>query len=204
MILNPEFRSVRRAPRAGWRALAPGIAALTMLLVLGGLRMQQWQSAPGVATMPVSAIERADRLAPAPVEPIAAVAEVSRGSIESRQATIDAMLSMHPLLFDSRAVRLSPDDRAWVAELAERLAGSDDRIHVRGHSDRVGTPARRERVSLERARMVSEALVASGVAPSRIVVEAWGAHLPVDSEASEAGRARNRRVDLVLSKGGEQ
>lgn len=211
MILNPEFRSVCRPPRPQWRKLVPGVAVLSVLVVLGGLRMQHWQAMAGGGALPAATAAVARHLAPPPVKaPVAPAAEPSAvpsappiESIETRQATVEAMLSMHPLQFAPGTARLSAEDRAWVAELAERLAGGDERIHVRGHSDGLGASGRQQRVSLERARAVAEALVAGGVTPARLDVEGWGARQPVDSNASAAGRARNRRVDLVLSTGAE-
>jgi outer membrane protein OmpA-like peptidoglycan-associated protein len=72
---------------------------------------------------------------------------------------------------------------------------------VRGHTDDTGDPAANKKLSADRAAAVQQALVARGVPASRITSEGFGAEQPIASNDSEEGRARNRRVELMVVKG---
>ncbi|HOX13559.1 MAG TPA: OmpA family protein, partial [Spirochaetales bacterium] len=54
-------------------------------------------------------------------------------------------------------------------------------------------------LSVERAAAVADRLVRLGVrTPDRIVVRGWGAERPIDTNSTEAGRSRNRRVEITI------
>jgi outer membrane protein OmpA-like peptidoglycan-associated protein len=82
-----------------------------------------------------------------------------------------------------------------AGEILERMG---IRIRVEGHSDAAGSPEANEALSLRRAEAVRRYLVRKGVAPQRLETLARGSSSPVASNDTEAGRARNRRVDLVV------
>lgn len=67
-------------------------------------------------------------------------------------------------------------------------------VVVEGHTDNVGAPERNQALSEERAAAVRTALVERGVAPDRLVVEAYGESRPIASNDTREGREMNRRV----------
>jgi outer membrane protein OmpA-like peptidoglycan-associated protein len=69
-------------------------------------------------------------------------------------------------------------------------------IVVIGHTDRVGTTARNDALSLRRAERVQEELVKAGVATTRIRVEGRGDREPLVSTASQVAEPLNRRVEV--------
>lgn len=71
-------------------------------------------------------------------------------------------------------------------------------IRIEGHTDSRGSVEANKRLSERRAEAVRDALVAAGVDPARITVAGLGESQPVASNATEEGRARNRRVDVIL------
>ncbi len=82
----------------------------------------------------------------------------------------------------------------------ERLASlqkPEQRIVVRGHAD-PGEPGDLAKLSLARAEAVRGWLVKNGVRAADVTVVGLGADLTIESTTTEAGRARNRRVDLAL------
>ncbi|MFW5826640.1 MAG: OmpA family protein [Alkalispirochaeta sp.] len=85
----------------------------------------------------------------------------------------------------------------WVAEV---LADYPDRdIMVSGHTAFAGTEAARQELSEERARTVGEWLIEYGVRDrSELMYRGFGARRPVDSNETEAGRRRNRRVEITI------
>jgi outer membrane protein OmpA-like peptidoglycan-associated protein len=68
---------------------------------------------------------------------------------------------------------------------------------VTGYTDSVGSDAYNLRLSERRANTVREALVAEGIAADRITTKGMGESNPVASNDTAAGRAQNRRVDIV-------
>jgi flagellar motor protein MotB len=69
------------------------------------------------------------------------------------------------------------------------------RIQVEGYTDLPNT----EGVASQRAQMVRDALVAGGLSPGIIEARGLGTERPVTSNATAAGRAENRRVEIVIS-----
>ena len=72
-------------------------------------------------------------------------------------------------------------------------------VRVVGHTDNVGSAAYNNQLSQDRAMAVARVLVANGTAASRISVSGRGFYEPITSNASAAGRAANRRVEIVIT-----
>jgi outer membrane protein OmpA-like peptidoglycan-associated protein len=70
-------------------------------------------------------------------------------------------------------------------------------LSIEGHTDNTGSADRNRQLSSERARSVLDALVGLGIAPSRLSANGFGPDKPLADNADEAGRAKNRRVELV-------
>lgn len=77
-----------------------------------------------------------------------------------------------------------------------RYPGTD--VEVIGHTDSVGSEAYNMDLSERRGRSVADYLVARGVDPARLVVEAMGESQPIATNATAEGRAANRRVELIV------
>jgi outer membrane protein OmpA-like peptidoglycan-associated protein len=70
---------------------------------------------------------------------------------------------------------------------------------VEGHTDNKGTDAYNMDLSNRRALAVKNLLVQRGIADSRIEAVAYGETLPVATNDTEAGRQRNRRVEIKIA-----
>jgi outer membrane protein OmpA-like peptidoglycan-associated protein len=77
-------------------------------------------------------------------------------------------------------------------------AHPESRIVVSGHSDTVGPPAAKVEISLLRAEAVRTYIATRGVAFERIRIRALSDSQPAATNTTEAGRAKNRRVDIDL------
>ncbi|HZH44679.1 MAG TPA: OmpA family protein [Lysobacter sp.] len=88
------------------------------------------------------------------------------------------------------------DMRAIAAYLA---ALPEARVQVEGHTDAQGAAAANQTLSQRRAEAVRDALVAAGVERGRVQATGHGAGRPVADNATAAGRARNRRVEVRIT-----
>lgn len=102
-------------------------------------------------------------------------------------------------LFASGQYELSPRARGEIGTIAAVLTQyEDNRIAVEGHTDSVGSEVANQRLSERRAESVRAALIGRGIAPSRIDMAGFGQSNPVGDNATAAGRAQNRRVEIVI------
>jgi len=103
------------------------------------------------------------------------------------------------ILFDTGKATLKPESDAALGECAKLLAGSPKlAVYVVGHTDNQGGLASNMSLSAARADAVVKALVARfKVDAARLAPFGAGPYAPVASNAAEAGRAKNRRVELV-------
>jgi outer membrane protein OmpA-like peptidoglycan-associated protein len=103
------------------------------------------------------------------------------------------------LLFNSDSAVLKPAAVEQIAKLGDILAKyPEDRIRVEGHTDSTGSVSHNEELSMRRAQSVREVLVGRGVKPEQMLVEGVGEARPIADNATAAGRAKNRRVELHI------
>lgn len=74
-----------------------------------------------------------------------------------------------------------------------------DRARVEGHTDATGTDELNQRLSDDRARSVATIMENNGFAPTNLAIRGWGKTRPVADNATEEGRAQNRRVAIIVS-----
>ena len=100
--------------------------------------------------------------------------------------------------FDIDASTLRPDSRASIAEIKTLLdSNADLKLSIEGHTDNTGSADHNRQLSTARARTVQDALVGLGIDPSRLDSKGFGPDKPLADNADDAGRAKNRRVELV-------
>jgi OOP family OmpA-OmpF porin len=100
--------------------------------------------------------------------------------------------------FDTGKADLKDDGVATVKEIVKLLNGNPGiKLSVEGHTDNVGDAASNKKLSEARARSVASAIIAGGVANTRLTSVGYGQEKPVADNRSEEGRAKNRRVELV-------
>jgi outer membrane protein OmpA-like peptidoglycan-associated protein len=92
---------------------------------------------------------------------------------------------------------LTPEAREILRDVASQLVENPQyRVQVSGHTDIRGTRAKNLRLSLARARTVETFLEANGVPPTQVTAKGFGPDVPIASNKTAAGRAKNRRVEL--------
>lgn len=107
-------------------------------------------------------------------------------------------VSVYGINFDTGKATLRPDSEPVLQELSKLLKGNPDWfLLVGGHTDNTGSDAVNVPLSRQRAEAVIAWLGKAGIDPQRLTPAGFGAKKPVGDNASEDGRAKNRRVDLV-------
>ena len=100
--------------------------------------------------------------------------------------------------FQTGKATLTPSARAVLRDIATQLVENPEyRVQISGHTDNTGTRAANLRLSLARARTVETFLEANGVPLRQVSSKGFGPDVPIASNKTAAGRAKNRRVELV-------
>lgn len=73
------------------------------------------------------------------------------------------------------------------------------KIEVDGHTDNVGTIVHNQTLSENRAAAVVAYIVSKGIAPNRLMSKGFGGSVPIVTNATPAGRAKNRRVEIKIN-----
>jgi outer membrane protein OmpA-like peptidoglycan-associated protein len=104
--------------------------------------------------------------------------------------------------FATGKAELSPSARESTARFSGIVASYPElRFNIEGHTDSTGSVATNDALSLQRANAVRSLLISQGVPASSIVVAGFGSTNPTADNATADGRARNRRVEIIVSGG---
>ena len=115
-----------------------------------------------------------------------------------------AILTARPLRYAESVSALSSAQSSTVTAVAAKLKGCVGvdggvaGVSVVGHSDRRGAAEPTDAISVARASVVRAALIAAGVPAEKITATGVGSSQPVASDSTEAGRAQNRRVEILV------
>jgi OOP family OmpA-OmpF porin len=112
---------------------------------------------------------------------------------------VEAVISLDGVYFDFDKATLKPEAMS-VLNQAAALLDKHERVvvEVAGHTDSVGSEAYNQGLSMRRADAVRDYLVSKGVKASRLSAKGYGESQPVASNDTDAGRAENRRVELIV------
>lgn len=101
--------------------------------------------------------------------------------------------------FDTGRADIKPKLRPILDQFASGLSSQPNtEVRIIGHTDSTGSDTLNDRLSVQRAESARQYLAARGVDPARVVIAGRGEREPIADNATEAGRARNRRVEVYL------
>lgn len=107
-------------------------------------------------------------------------------------------IALYGIHFATDSAALQPDSNATLAQMVALLKSRPRlKVYIVGHTDNTGTLQHNLTLSQQRAESVANALEARGIPASRLSAKGLASYAPVASNANDAGRAKNRRVDLV-------
>lgn len=102
------------------------------------------------------------------------------------------------ILFETGKSAIQAESLPIVDQIYELLKSDLTlKVSVEGHTDNVGDAVSNKKLSTDRAKSVMTALVAKGIEATRLSSTGWGQEKPIADNRSEAGRASNRRVEIV-------
>ncbi|MDT8320890.1 MAG: OmpA family protein [Xanthomonadales bacterium] len=120
-------------------------------------------------------------------------------NLQLRQTESGVVVTLGDVLFETGETQLREESHASLVEVVDLLQGEPDKqIRIEGHTDATGDADTNLVISKQRANAVFNALVALGVDPDRVTTAGMGEDFPIASNETEAGRSRNRRVDVIL------
>ncbi|MFN9118712.1 MAG: OmpA family protein, partial [Gemmatimonas sp.] len=91
-----------------------------------------------------------------------------------------------------------PESQEIVTQIADMLRENPSlQVSVEGHTDNIGTAKANQLLSQARATAVMNAVIAKGIARTRLSAKGWGQTKPMADNATADGRGKNRRVEIV-------
>jgi outer membrane protein OmpA-like peptidoglycan-associated protein len=186
-----------------WPALLAGLAALAILFFVARGRETNVASnradSPSAAPRQLASVTLPDgaRLS---VGQGGSVHQLSTYLADTSATEVPKRFVFDDLHFESASTRLTPEGQRTVASLLAVLkAYPTVRVALEGHTDSSGDPAANKALSQQRAEAVRQMLVEGGITSNRIEAKGYGEERPVADNNTDAGRARNRRLELVVT-----
>jgi len=119
--------------------------------------------------------------------------------MEYRQTDRGVVVTLGDVLFAVGETELLDSAEQNLRDVIELLESEPDKqIRIEGHTDSTGPAELNLRLSRERAQAVRDALIELGIDPARLNAVGMGEDFPIASNENEQGRARNRRVDVIV------
>ena len=193
-----ELEDAVEPPRRNW--IAP--VAVIGLLILGILAWMVWPSANTEVSKTVAKMSAIQL-------PGGTSISVPEGSfnfgvanwLASTDTKVPRRFTFDDLNFQTGTTELTPESVPTVNNLVSVLkAYPGTSVALEGFTDNTGDAAANQKLSLDRATAVKQAMVTGGIDESRIAATGYGQENPVAPNDTEQGRAKNRRLELVVVK----
>lgn len=114
-------------------------------------------------------------------------------------AEVGKTFVINNIYYNTNSADLKEESKAVLKSFAEYLkANPKMKIEIQGHTDNVGSASANQALSANRAYTVKAALESYGVEANRVTEKGFGSSRPVADNASESGRAKNRRTEFLI------
>jgi outer membrane protein OmpA-like peptidoglycan-associated protein len=119
--------------------------------------------------------------------------------LEAKETDRGLMYSLGDVLFVYGKADLQPGAAEPIKRVANFMKQHPEKtMLIEGHTDSTGSAAFNQKLSLQRAEYVMEALKQRGVAASRMKAIGLGQSQPIATNTTDAGRQKNRRVEIII------
>lgn len=133
----------------------------------------------------------------------AAMEQATAGTGVAVTQTADNQLKLNipsDISFDTGRSNIKPNLQPILDQFAQGLSSQPNtEIRIIGHTDSTGSDAINNPLSINRAASARDYLAARGVDSRRIQIDGRGSHEPIADNSSDAGRAKNRRIEMFLA-----
>lgn len=120
-------------------------------------------------------------------------------SLAARRTDKGLVMTLGDFVFDSGQASIRPEAQANFGKVMAFLdAYPDSKIRIEGHTDSSGSAQLNLRLSQQRAEAVKALLVENGIDAGRIEAVGMGEDFPVADNSTAAGKAKNRRVEIIV------
>ncbi len=120
--------------------------------------------------------------------------------LQTKETARGLIVNMSDVLFDFNKYTLKPEAREKLAKVSGiLLAYPGLKLQVEGYTDNIGTDEYNQKLSEQRADGVRDYLVTQSVKDNNVSAAGYGKSSPIADNSTAAGRAQNRRVELVVS-----
>ena len=120
--------------------------------------------------------------------------------LNTQETARGLIVNLSDVLFDTGKYTLKGDAQVKLAKVSGILQAYPSlKLQVEGYTDNVGGEAYNQKLSENRAQAVGDFLVSQGVPLANVTATGFGLNNPVADNSTAAGRAQNRRVQLVVS-----
>ena len=110
----------------------------------------------------------------------------------------DGKIVTYAITFDTGKATIKPESTGEINRITKIMTDDPSiNFEVQGHCDNTGSDKINDPLSQKRAEAIVAALVANGIDASRLTAVGKGAHEPIADNATDEGRAKNRRVEFV-------
>jgi len=124
----------------------------------------------------------------------------SEAASVSREGNLLAVTFKGDVTFDTNSTAVRPGLQSEIARVANVMTQYPDTlVRVEGHTDSTGSSEYNMDLSNRRALAVKNLLTGRGIAESRIDIAGYGETMPVATNDTEAGRQKNRRVEIKIA-----
>jgi outer membrane protein OmpA-like peptidoglycan-associated protein len=127
-------------------------------------------------------------------------AAVVKAPLQVAKLEVGKEYKLNDINFNSNSFQLDDASRSVIDEFIIFLnENAGLRADIQGHTDNVGNPSDNRKLSQNRAKTVYDYVVAKGINASRLSHHGYGESKPIEENATEEGRARNRRTVFVIT-----
>jgi len=125
----------------------------------------------------------------------------SRKIVDLRTIAVGEKVTLNNIFFDFNQSTLKKESYGELIRVCKFLKDNPGvNIELGGHTDIIGSREYNLKLSEERAKAVANYLLSIGVPPTRLTFQGYGPDKPIADNNTEAGRAQNRRTEIVITK----